>query len=157
MKKKKMRTAILCLFGLLLTASRLYAQDLSKYRTFSLGASLAAVLKHTDGKLADVKITHGRSSLFQEFTWWPNPLRTSLRSDAVEQILFSFYNSELYELSVTYDRNSTKGLTASDMVKAISEKYGPPTSVALEIDSKASDRYGEAERRCVMGRLAIFP
>ena len=155
---KTIRSSIICFVVLLFAAPLLRAQDLSKYRHFTLGMSLARVLERTEQKMADVKVAHGRPALIQELTWWPPNLPgISFQSDTVEQILFSFYNSELYEVSVTYDRNSTKGLTASDMVKAISEKYGPPTSVALEIDSKASDRYGEAERRCVMGRLAIFP
>lgn len=139
---KKMRTSILCLFALLLAAPMLHAQDLSKYRAFSLGTSLPAVLKQTNQKLTDVRTTHTLPSLFQELTWWPSSLGNSSRSDAVEQILFSFYNGELYKISVTYDRESTKGLTATDMTKAISEKYGRPTNVVLEIDSAASERYG---------------
>ena len=45
---------------LLFVSPLLSAQDLYKYRTFSLGASLATVLKQTDQKLADVKVTHSR-------------------------------------------------------------------------------------------------
>jgi len=138
---KKMRSSILCCFVLLLTAPMLRAQDLSKYRTFSLGNSLASVLKHTEQKPADVKMTHGRPSLLQELTWWPSPLGTSFRSDAVEQVLFSFCNGQLYKISVTYDRASTEGLTASDMMRAITAQYGPATNVALEIDVAPNDRY----------------
>ncbi len=65
----------------------------------------------------------------------------TFQSDTVEQILFSFYNGELYKISVTYDQTSTEGLTAEDMVKSISAKYGPATNVALEIDSSKNDRY----------------
>jgi hypothetical protein len=138
---KKMRSRIFCVVVLLLTAPMLHAQDLSKYRTFSLGTRLPAVLKHTDQKLADVKMTHGSPSLFQELTWRPNPFGTSFRFDAVEQVLFSFCNGELYKISVTYDRTSTEGLTDSDMMKAITAQYGPATSVALEIDAAPNDRY----------------
>src|SRR5229473_6590345 len=42
---------------------------------------------------------------------------------------------------VTYDRASTEGLTADDMVRSIAAKYGPATSVALEIDSAGSEQY----------------
>jgi hypothetical protein len=142
MKMKKMRSSILCLFALLFAAPLLHAQDLSKYRTFSLGTNLAAVLKQTNQKLTDVRTTHTSPSLFQELTWWPGPLGPSSRSDAVEQILFSFYNGELYKISVTYDRDSTKGLTTADMTQAITEKYGPPTNVVLQIDSESTERYG---------------
>ena len=142
MKMKTIRWSILCFVVLLLVAPLLRGQDLSKYRTFSLGTSMATVLRHTDQKLTDVKVIHDRPALIQELTWWPpNIPGTSYRSDTVEQILFSLYNGELYKISVTYDRTSTEGLTAEDMVKSISAKYGPATNTALEIDSATNDRY----------------
>ena len=142
MKTKTMRTSMLCLGALLLAAPMLRAQDFSKYRGFSLGTSLVTVLKHTDKKLTDVNVTHGGLPLFQEVTWWPpNIPGTSFRADSVEQILFSFYNGELYKITVTYDQTSTEGLTSQDMVKSITETYGPATSVAPEIDSTSLERY----------------
>ena len=123
-----MRNSILCFVVLLLTAPLLRGQDLSKYRHFTFGMSLTRVLERTDQKMADVRVIHGHPALIQELTWWPPNLPgTSFRSDSVEQILFSFYNAELYKISVTYDRTSTAGLTAEDMVKSISAKYGPAT------------------------------
>jgi hypothetical protein len=111
----------------------LKAQDFSRYREFSLGTDVATILKRTDKKVADVNTTHSAPNLFQDITWWPPSLpSSSYRSDSVEQILFSFYNGELYKISVTYGQGATEGLTAEDMVKAISATYGPPTSVALE-------------------------
>src|SRR6266576_2896296 len=142
MKMKTMRSSILCFVVLLLTAPLLRTQDLSKYRHFTLGMSLTRVLERTDQKMADVKVIHGRPALIQEVTWWPpNIPGSSYPSDTVEQILFSFYNGELYKISVTYDRTSTEGLTAEDMVKSISAKYGPATSVKPEIDSSKNDGY----------------
>src|SRR2546422_1092662 len=142
MKMKTMCSSILCFVVLLLTAPLLRAQDLSKYRHFTLGMSMTRVLERTDQKMADVKVIHGRPALVQELNWWPpNVPRTSAQSDTVEQILFSFYNSELYKISVTYDRTSTEGLTAEDMVKSISAKYGPATSVKPEVDSATNKRY----------------
>ncbi len=139
---KTLRTSVLCLIVTLLTAPLLRAQDFSKYRHFTLGMSLTRVLERTDQKMADVKVVHGRPALVQEVNWWPpNVPGASFRSDTVEQILLSFYNGELYKISVTYDQNSTEGLTADDMVKSISAKYGPPTIVMLEIDFLNSDRY----------------
>jgi hypothetical protein len=142
MKIKKMRIWILCFVVSLLAAPLLRAQDLSKYRHFTLGMSLSSVLERTDQKMADVKVIHGRPALVQEMTWWPPNLPgRSFQSDTVEQILFSFYNGELYKISVTYDQSSTEGLTAEDMVKSISAKYGAATTVALEIDSAKNDSY----------------
>jgi hypothetical protein len=59
----------------------------------------------------------------------------------VDELVFSFYKGELYKMVVTYERASTEGLTADDMVKSISAKYGPATSIALEIDSAANGQY----------------
>ena len=139
---KTMRSAVLCFVVLLLTAPMLRAQDFSKYRNFSLGTNLAAVLRHTDQRLADVKATHDGSLLFQELTWRPaNGTGVLSRSESVDELVFSFYKGELYKMVVTYDRAPTEGLTADDMVKSISAKYGPATSIALEIDSAGNEQY----------------
>src|SRR6266478_1332868 len=141
MKMKAMRSSILCVV-LLLMVSMLRAQGFSKYRNFSLGTNLAAVLKHTDQRFVDVKATRDGSLLFQELTWHPaNGIGASYRSESVDELVFSFYKGALYKMLVTYERASTEGLTGDDMVKSISAKYGPATSVALEIDSAGNEQY----------------
>jgi hypothetical protein len=146
---KTMRSAVLCFVVLLLAAPIIRAQDFSKYRNFSLGTSLATVLKHTGQKLADVKLAHTRPALIQELTWLPPSIPgTAYQADSVREILFSFYNGELYRICVTYDRSSTEGLTADDMVKSISAKYGSPSYIALEIDSTKNEQY-EARQKPV--------
>ena len=103
---------------------------------------MATVLKHTDQKLVDVKVIHNRPSLIQELTWWPpSSSGTSSRLDSAEQILFSFCNDKLYKISVTYDHASTEGLTALDMMKAISAEYGQATSVVPEAGSAPNEQY----------------
>ena len=140
MKMKIFCTSIACSIVLLLATPLLGGQDLSKYRTFSLGASLATVLKHTNQKLADVKVTHSRPGLMQESTWWPPSISgTPYRPDTVEQMRFSFYEGELYKISVVYDRASTEGLTAEDLVKSVTAKYGEAKYVALAIDSPTEE------------------
>src|SRR5947208_5610580 len=144
---KTLRNSILCLVVLLLTSPWLRAQDLSRYRNFTLGMSLTKLLERTEEKISDVKTIHGRPALIQELTWWPpNVPGTSLRSDSVEQILFSFYNGELYKISVTYDSRSMEGLTEEDMVKSISTKYGQAAIVAPEIDSATNTGYGTKQK-----------
>jgi hypothetical protein len=141
-KMKTVRCVMVGLTALLLTASTVRAQDLSKYRGFSLGTNLATVLKQTDQKLADATVTHPGPALFQELTWWPpNIPGPAYRTDSVEQILFSFYDGALYKMSVTYDQSSTEGLTAADMVKSISANYGPSTTLAPAADPASTDRY----------------
>jgi len=130
---KFFRFLALSLTALLFVAPILRAQDFSKYRDFSLGTNLATVLKRTEKKLADVTTTHGAPALFQEVTWWPSSLPgASSRSDSVEQVLFYFFNKELYKIAVTYDQSSTEGLTAEDLIRTISAKYGPPASIVPE-------------------------
>ena len=144
---KTLHSSILCLVALLLLTPLLRAQDLSKYRHFTVGMSLTKLLERTDQKMTDVKMIHNRPALIQELTWWPpNVPGTSLRPDSVEQILFSFCNGELYKISVTYDRPSTEGLTEADMVKSISAKYGPATIVAPEIDAAPNERYNSNQK-----------
>jgi hypothetical protein len=144
---KTLRSSILCFVVLLLTAPLLRAQDLSKYRHFTLGMNLTSLLERTEQRMTDVKTIHRRPALIQELTWWPPSVpRTSVQSDSVEHILFSFYNNELFKISVTYDRTSTEGLTEADMVKAISAKYGPATIAAPEIESAINDRYDSKQK-----------
>jgi hypothetical protein len=139
---KIIRWSIFFFTVLLLWPPMLRSQDYSTYRGFAVGASLTAVLKQTDQKLADVNVTHSGPSLFQEVTWWPpNVPGPSYRTDSVEQILFSFHDGSLYKMSVTYDQGSTEGLTAGDMMKSISEKYGPATGVAPVVDSASKADY----------------
>jgi hypothetical protein len=145
---KTIRCSMLFVTALLLSAPMLRSQDYSSYRGFALGASLTTILKQADQKLADVNVSHGGPSLFQEITWWPPNLPvTSRQTDSVEQILFSFRNGVLYKMSVTYDKGSTEGLTAADMVTSISAKYGPTTSVAPAIDPTSKDNYDANGRR----------
>jgi hypothetical protein len=142
MKMQTTRNSILCLIVLLLMAPMLRPQDLSKYRAFSLGTSLASVLKQTEQKSAEVKVIHARPALIQELNWWlPKLPGASSRPETVEQILFSFYNGELYKISLIYDQASTEGLTARDMITAISAKYGQATNVVPEVDSAKIGSY----------------
>lgn len=142
MKVKALFCSILCCVVSALATPSLRAQDLSKYRTFSLGANLASVLKRTGQKSDDAKSIHGNPALMQEVTWSPSSsFGPSIPFDGVEQILFSFYNGELYKISVEYDQTSTEGLTAEDMVRSISKTYGAATNIAPDTDPASSDRY----------------
>lgn len=144
---KTLRNSILCLGVVLLASPILRAQDFSKYRGFSLGTSLATVLKQTQKKPVDVTLMHARPTLVQELNWWPpSAPGASYRADSVEQMLFSFCNGELYKISVTYDVSSTQGLTTEDMIKSISAKYGPATILEPETDSVLNTRFGDSEK-----------
>jgi len=68
---KTLRNSMFCLAVFLLASSIISAQDFSKYRGFSLGTSLATVLKQTQQKPVDVKVIHARPTLIQDLNWWP--------------------------------------------------------------------------------------
>ncbi|HLK65722.1 MAG TPA: hypothetical protein VKU19_19925 [Bryobacteraceae bacterium] len=103
------------------------AGDLSTYRTFRLGMDLATVAKQTGTNPSLVKVIHSRPALIQELEWHPQPLGASAQTDPAKNVVFSFYNGELYRIGVDYDRYETEGLTVDDYVDAISTAYGPAT------------------------------
>lgn len=127
------RTIILALLGIALAAPSLYAQDLSTYREFRLGAKLSVVAKQVHLDPADAKTLHQRPAVLQELEWQAVYLDSKQAADSVRNILFSFYNGELFGLLVTYDRERTEGLTAEDVIEAISAKYGAASKPGGEL------------------------
>ena len=45
-------------------------------------------------------------------------------TDAVREVVFSFYDGALFRMVVNYDRNRTEGFTDEDMIEAISARCG---------------------------------
>jgi hypothetical protein len=112
----------------------LLAGELSSYREFQLGASLQAVAKQAEMKPSEAKVVHDRPELIQELEWQPRRLPgPSAELDSVDEILFSFYNGQLFRMRVNYDRRRTEGLTLDDMIEVISAKYGPASRGDAEI------------------------
>lgn len=143
---KTVRNIVICIAASLLSVSLAYAQDLSKYRNFSLGTSLTAVSRQVNEKPADASVIH-QSPRLRELTWWPVPsYQSSTPVDPVQQIVFSFYDGALYKMIVTYDSSTTEGLTAEDMTKAISAKYGAATiPIVAAPASQANVTYGATQ------------
>ncbi len=113
---------------MLLSTPQLRAQDLSTYRNFSFGMTVADLSKQIDQKPANAAVLHEHPALIQELTWLPPQPYSSLRpAEPVDQILFSFYNGALYRMLVTYENSATKGLNEEDMIRAVSAKYGLAT------------------------------
>jgi hypothetical protein len=102
--------------------------DLSRYRQFQLGMSLVTVAQQADIS-AEARIIHRRPELIQDLMWLPAPAHVPgalTQGDSARKVLFSFYNDQLFRIVVTYDRGRTEGLTAEDMVEAMSATYGLP-------------------------------
>jgi hypothetical protein len=115
-----LRNIAISVFGAVITAAPTYSQDLSRYREFQLGTNLPAVAKQIRVKPSEAKAIHERPAVIQELEWRAPFTDSSPSLDSVGNILFRFYNGELYRLVVTYDRERTEGMTAEDIVEAFS-------------------------------------
>ena len=115
-------TSLLLVLGVMPAVA--WAQDLSKYRNFQFGADLPTIAQQTGIKPADTKTIHRRPALIQELTWRPQPLGVSAKTEPAQEVVFSFYEGELFRVVVNYDRYETEGLTHDDVVQAISATYG---------------------------------
>ena len=143
---KMISRGAIALLMILVSAPVIHGQDLSKYRNFSFGMSLADISEQIDEKPTDVTLVHARPALIQELTWWPPLVLGTPRAEPVREIFFSFYNGQLYRISVTYDRYVTEGLTAEDMVQTMSAKYGTATGPTAEMNFPTSETYGTTEK-----------
>jgi hypothetical protein len=147
MKMKTMRSVGISLVMILLSAALIRGQDLSKYRDFSLGMSLPELSRQVDLRPLQTKLIQKHPAVIQELACWPGSYSDySRQTDSVWQILFSFYNGELFRILVTYDGDATHGLTAEDMVQAISTKYGTPTRPTDEISFPTNELYRSTEK-----------
>jgi len=148
------RSLAIPIFCGLLWAPWTHAQDLSRYRGFQFGMNLPAVAKQADVKLSAARAVYQRPAIIEELEWRPQSfLRTSPRpqGDPVKDVLFSFYNGELFRMVVNYDPDKTRGLTNEDMVGAISATYGTATRPAAKtISFSSAQGYSETEK--VMAR-----
>jgi hypothetical protein len=146
MKTSRLLTTFLA--GFLASASQVSAYDLSRYREFQIGMSLAAVAAQAEIS-SEPRVVQQRPALIQELMWQPpRLLRLAPGGDSVKKVLFSFYNGQLFRMVVTYDRDRTEGLTAADLIDAISVTYGQatlaPQSPAPPLTSTASVPDGTA-------------
>src|SRR5713226_8898236 len=139
---KIVRSVGIPLVMILLSAPLIRGQDLSKYRGFSLGMSLPELSTQVDLRPLQTKVIQKHPAVIQEF----NSSDYSLQADSVGQIFFSFYNGGLFRILVTYDRDATHGLTAEDMVQAISTKYGTATRPAGEISFPTNELYRSTQK-----------
>jgi len=117
-----------------LGGSLLGAEDLSTYRGLQFGMNLAAAAKQASMKPSEARVVHQRPAVIQELQWLPrNSSGSPFQADPVKEGLLCFYNGELFRIVVTYDRYRVEGMTASDMIQAISATYGIATRPAAQI------------------------
>jgi hypothetical protein len=115
--------------------SLLRAADFSIYRSFQLGMGLTEAAKRADRKNVDARTVYQRPALIQEMNWAPSSsaLSGTARQDPVQKCLLRFYNGRLFQIVVSYDHYKVEGMTAEDLIQAISSIYGTPTRPSVEI------------------------
>jgi hypothetical protein len=141
-----LRNIAISVFGVVITAAPTYSQDLSRYREFQLGTNLPSVAKQIRVKPSEAKAIHERPAVIQELEWQAPSTDSSQRAESVGNILFRFYNGELYRMVVTYDRDRTEGMTAEDIVEAVSAKYGTATRPVAEIILSSTHLFNDGEK-----------
>ena len=129
----------------------LRAQGGPEYREFRLGSSLARVLSQVHLTAADVSPVHERPALIQDLRWTTPYFITDAsepKNDSVRQIVFSFVDDQLFRLAIDYERTRTEGMSDTDMIAALSERYGPSTTPSTPARISTFDRAAiEATRR----------
>ena len=144
---KILSRGLIALITILIFASQIHGQDLSKYRNFSFGASLANVSKQVDRQPIEAEVIHQQPALIQELTWYP-PLSvdSSRPAEPVDKVLFSFYDGALYRMLVIYESSAVEGLTDEDMIRVVSEKYGVATRPVADVTFPTNPSYRAAEK-----------
>jgi hypothetical protein len=133
------RVSALCIAAILLLPPVTSAQDLSKYREYQLGMSLAAVATQAGMSPSDARVLHQRPMLIEELEWRLGDVSgPSARPESVRRIFFSFHEGQLFRIAVSYFWDRTEGLTVDDLVDAVSATYGLATLPVTDIVLPAS-------------------
>jgi hypothetical protein len=103
------------------------ASDLATYRTFKFGTDTATVAKQIGVDPSRMKVVHARPALIQELQWRPGGLGHTTGPDTVQDLVFTFYEGDLYQITASYDRRGTEGMRVDDLIEAISVAYGAVT------------------------------
>jgi hypothetical protein len=128
--------------ALMLATIGLHAQDLSHYRDFQLGSTVASVQKTSGVSADDVRSIQERPARIQELRWRPTERYNDkmIATEPVREVIFSFYNDQLFRMVIDYDRQRTEGLTDADLIDSISTRYGVPVLQATSLQINAPQR-----------------
>jgi hypothetical protein len=118
-------TIVLSLF---MSAARLSAEELTRYRGFDLGSDVFSVSAQAKVFASEAKVLHHRPAVIELLEWRPPYIVTgsTVVRDSVRQIAFAFYEHQLSKIVVDYERERTAGMTAGDMTDALVATYGLP-------------------------------
>ena len=163
------RTVAVGALGIVLLTAALDGGGVAQYRNFELKADVATIVALTAAPASEVKTIHERPAVIQDLNWRPSRWiagSSSPSTDAVEQIVFSFYNNQLSRMVINYGHERTEGMTDADMIAAISAVYGTPgkrlpgvARIASEVEAESGDpvaRWGDAEHTIVLYHASSY-
>jgi hypothetical protein len=133
-----------------LSASAIFGGDLSSYRGFQLGMNVHEAQKKAGGSSTPITVVHRRPALIQQLEWRPDYLPSV--QESVKEAFLSFHNGELFRIVVNYDRYRTEGMTADDLIEAISKNYGAAERPADEAILASSYSFSCGEKAKVLAR-----
>lgn len=123
------RTLAFIALAFIASTQSVSGDDRPRYRGFHLGADLASVSALTGVAVSEAKIVHTRPAMMQELEWRPRYALTGgvpTQPEPVQQMVFSFFNDQLFKVVVDYDQERIAGMTDADLIEAISTEYGAP-------------------------------
>jgi hypothetical protein len=130
MTSKYLGASVLALCAAILFAQAIAAEEAFRYREFELGSNLASIAKLTGATPSGARVIHTRPVAMKDLEWRPRYSGgISPQTDPVDVMLFRFYDDQLFMVVVDYDRRRTEGMSAADMIGAITATYGPTTQV----------------------------
>lgn len=147
------RTVATAALGIALLTPVLHGQGAAQYRNFALRSHVADVATVAGVTPLEAKTIHQRPALLQDLEWRPSRWMVGSvtpSTDPVAQIVFSFYNDQLFRIVVDYAPERTAGMTNADMIEAISSVYGESTKRPPGAARVASGP--ESERGSVLAR-----
>jgi hypothetical protein len=126
----RIRSFAFLIFVTVLWAQPMFAQEPVRYRDFVMGSNIATVAKAAGVAPAAAKVIHKRPAVMQELEWRPRYYSggAAPQVDPVDVMLFKFYDDQLHMVVADYDRRRTEGMSAEDMIAAISQTYGQPVA-----------------------------
>lgn len=159
-----------CVLGIVCSTPGLEAQNPSHYRNFVLGSDVAAVSTVAGVASSEAKTIHQRPAVLQDLEYRPSRWvtgSTAGSTDPVEQIVFSFYNDQLFRIVVDYGHDRTDGMTRADVIEGIAAVYGPPLPMSprargrmpsrLETESGALvARWGDSQHAMVLYQTSAY-
>lgn len=164
------RTLAIVACGIVWLTRAVDGQSLSQYRNFALGSDLAAVSALAGVDPAEAKTIHQRPAMLQDLQWRPSRWIAGSNAssvDPVEQVLFSFYNDQLFRVVVDYGHERTEGMTSTDMIEAVSSIYGAvlPRSprlvgrAASQLETESGSlvaHWGDSEHRVLLYQTSSY-